>query len=157
MSNLQHATIAIDREATRRAGAPRRGRTIMGHTLTRRTGMVALVAALLLGLGALAGAAAGQLRSGDAAAIAPAPVVVAAPYTGPCRSDLAGCVPDETLIPGVPAALPAAWTGTCRVDSAGCELDEAFIPGFAGFREDHRSAGASDLPGFTDFREDHRP
>ena len=159
MSNLQPASGAIDSDATGRGGAHRQGRTIMGRMSTRRSGLVALVAALLLGLGILAGVAAGQRRSGEPVASAPAPIAVAAPwtgtcrsdvagcvpeeqlvaasvpvappapYSGTCRSDVAGCVPEEQLVPGLPAALPAAWTGTCRTGSAGCEPDEALIPG----------------------------
>ena len=71
-----------------------------------RWGM-ALIAALVLGLGALAGAAVGQLRTGEPVASVPAPIAVAAPWTGTCRTGSVGCEPDEALIPGVPRSAPA--------------------------------------------------
>ena len=74
---------------------------------TRHRWGLALIAALVLGLGALAGAAVGQLRSGEPVASVPAPIAVAAPWTGTCRSDVAGCVPEEQLVPGVPRPAPA--------------------------------------------------
>ena len=124
MSNLSHLTSAIASDVTGRASTHRQGRTIMERTVTRRTGIVALVAALLLGLSALAGAAAGQLRSGASATSGPAPIAVAAPWTGACRAGSAGCEPEEALVPGVPAAAPTAYTGPCRSDIAGCVPDE---------------------------------
>ena len=130
MSNLQQASGAIDSDATGRGGAHRQGRTIMGRMSTRRSGLVALVAALLLGLGILAGVAAGQRRSAAAVPSAPAPIAVAAPWTGTCRSDVAGCVPEEQIAPGVPAvAVAAPHTGTCRSDVAGCVPEEQIVPG----------------------------
>ncbi len=148
MSNLQHTTSAIDRDVIGRANTHRQGKTIMGLAVTWRTGIVALIAALLLGLGALAGAAAGQLRSGASATSGPAPIAVAAPWTGTCRSDVAGCVPDEAFTPGLPATRPAPYTGPCRSDVAGCVPDEAFaIPANAPSTSACVYASAEGIPG----------
>jgi hypothetical protein len=57
------------------------------------------------------------------------PAALPSAYTGACRSDVSGCVPEERLVPGVPAALPAPWTGTCRSGSSGCEPEEVLVPG----------------------------
>ncbi len=148
MNNQPHTTIAIDRDVTGRASTHRQGRTIMGFTVTQRTGIVALVAVLLLGLSALAAAAAGQLRSGDSATSGPAPIAVAAPWAGTCRSDVAGCVPDEAFTPGPPAALPAPYTGPCRSDIAGCVPDEELaIPASAPTTSACVYASAEGIPG----------
>ena len=129
MKTLRHTSIATDGDLVERAQRQRRRRTTMGLTVARHTNLLAPAAALLLALGALAATTAFQLRPANSEVRAPAAIAVAAPWTGTCRSDVAGCVPEEQIVPGVPAAVPAAWTGTCRTGSSGCEPDEELIPG----------------------------
>ena len=55
------------------------------------------------------------------------PVTVAAPalaaaYTGACRSDVAGCVPEERLIPGVPVPTTPVGTGRQQAELYAIEV-----------------------------------
>ena len=55
------------------------------------------------------------------------PVTVAAPglaaaYTGACRSDVAGCVPEERLVPGVPAPTTPVGAGRQQAELYGIEV-----------------------------------
>ncbi len=132
MQTLRHTSIATDGDLVERAERQqRRRRATMGLTVARHTNILALAAALLLALGALAATAAFQLRPASTEVRAPAPIAVAAPYTGPCRSDVAGCVPDEafTIPASAPVAVAAPHTGTCRSDVAGCVPEEQIVPG----------------------------
>ncbi len=131
MQTLKHTSIAMDGDLVESAEPERRRRTTMGLTVARHTNILALAAALLLALGALAAATALRLQPASTEVRAPAPIAVAAPYTGPCRSDVAGCVPDEvfTIPASVPAAVAAPHTGTCRSDVAGCVPEEQIVPG----------------------------
>ena len=137
-----------------------RWRTFRGRlAASRQLRGVALIGALVLALGVLATLATIQLRPGSPAVSVPARIAVAAPWTGTCRSDVAGCVPEEQLVPGAPsgmqdspvvrsnpywvyiedvpvgdlpgalAALPSASTGACRSDIAGCVPEERLVPG----------------------------
>ncbi len=105
MQTPKHTSIATVGDLVERAERrQQRRRTTMGLAVARHTNILALTAALLLTLGALAAATVFQLQPAASEVRAPAPIVVAAPWTGTCRSDVAGCVPDEMLVPGVPAA-----------------------------------------------------
>ena len=130
MQTAGHTSIATDGDLVECAERQQRWRTTMGLTVARHTTILAL-AALLLALGALAATAAFRLQPASTEVRAPAPIAVAAPYTGPCRSDVAGCVPDEvfTIPASLPVAVAAPHTGTCRSDVAGCVPEEQIVPG----------------------------
>ena len=131
MQTLRHTDNTTDGDTVERAGAHQRRRKTMGIAWPRHTTILALAATLLLALGTLAATAVGQLRTGSPVAIAPAWIAVAVPHTGTCRSDVAGCVPEEEFaIPAsAPVAVAAPYTGTCRSDIAGCVPEEAIVPG----------------------------
>jgi hypothetical protein len=131
MKTLRHTSIATDGDLVERVERQQRRRATMGLTVARHTNILALAAALLFALGALATTTAFQLRPASSEVRAPAPIAVAAPWTGTCRSDVAGCVPDEEFsVPAsAPVAVAAPHTGTCRSDVAGCVPEEQIVPG----------------------------
>ena len=76
------------------------------------------------------------------------PVTVAAPgftaaYTGACRSDVAGCVPEEQILPGVPAPTAPVGTGRQQAELYGIEVRDNGAGTAGGNSGPCRSPGAS--------------
>ena len=125
--------IPIMPKATVGERGPRR-RPFRGRLLaSRQLRGVAIIGALVLALGVVATLATIQLRPGSPAVSVPAPIAVTAPWTGTCRSDVAGCVPEEVLVPGVPTS-PSYTYPAVYGDDEGVTPGDAVSPPLTGAR-----------------------